>query len=346
MKVNVNYIRWGRDDAVGKVSDNILSHINKKQNINTVVLEAKSSNVYKRVLRIIKSTFKIAYLLFKKEVVHFEESKRFETNINILIRNKRSVLTVHHIDYDKNYLNSLFLKLKYRSFSKIIAVSENTKKDIINKYRISSSKIITAYNGVNKSIFRPLNKKSFDLVGKKYILYLGSEVPRKNIYNLLKAFKEILLKHPNLFLVKAGYSGGDKYRENTKKIIQDLGLRDRVILISKRLNEKDLPLYYSNSELFIYPTLQEGFGMPLVEAMACGCPIVTSNINPMKEIARGQVLVNPFKYKDIAKGIDKVLSSEKYKKELKEKAITRSNDFDWEESANKILNIYKELKSI
>ena len=160
----------------------------------------------------------------------------------------------------------------------------------------------------------------------------------------LKAFKDISLKYPNMILLKAGYSGGDKHRENTKRLIQELGLTKKVIIVPTHLKEEELPFYYSNAELFVYPTLKEGFGMPLVEAMACGCPVITSNLAPMNEIAKGQVLVNPNNFKDISKGIDKVLSNKKYKRKLINIAILRAKDFDWDKFSDKVLKVYQELE--
>lgn len=345
MRINVNYIGIERDDAITKVNNHLFNELRDKVNFNIILFKTNIDNRFIKFIRHIKDSIILFKLLLKKRIIHFESTGSLESILIFFIHNKRSVLTAHHLE-DRKYLfdlSYLFSKLKHKSFSKIIAVSEKTKRDLIQQYKINSSKIIVAYNGVDKKIFKPTNRKINLLKNKKYILYLGSEVPRKNIENLLKAFKEISKDHPNLILVKAGQPDGKKYRENTKRLIKDLNLKNKVLLTSRKLKEEELPLYYSNAELFVYPTLKEGFGMPLVEAMACGCPVVTSNLAPMNEIAKGQVLVNPYNYKDIAKGINKILSNKEHKEELIKKAIIRSKDFDWSKFANKVLKVYEKL---
>lgn len=346
-KIKVNYIKWERSDAIGKVTSIYLNHLKDKVDLNVITLKTKSKNKFLRVFQILGNLVKVFKLLFQNSIIHFEEPKNFESIVNFFFKYKKSILTVNHLEEKKHNRNISFLKWKWKhnSFSKLIAISEKTKTDLIKEYGINPNKIETVYLGVDKNIFRQTNKKVKGFENKKYILYLGSELPRKNIPNLLKSFKNISLKYPELILLKAGYSSGDQYRVKTKKLIKQYGLTNKVIFINKHISEKELPIYYSNAELFVYPTLQEGFGMPLVEAMACGCPVVTSNISPMKEIAKGQVLVNPYDFESITKGIDEILSNKKYREILKKNAIDRANDFDWEKSAKKILEIYKELQN-
>lgn len=346
-KQRVNYILWSRNDAVGKVTKILLEKLENKVDLKMLKLNFISERRCFKSFFLFINSIRIIPLLMTNKIIHFEEPKQLELLLNIF-RNKKSVLTVHHLEEEEKGIRGkiifLMYKLLHKSFSKFIAISEKTKKDLIEQYGINPDKIEVVYHGVDKKIFRPTKKKVSPLKNKKYILYLGSEVPRKNIENLLKAFKKVSEKYPDLYLVKAGYSGGDQFREKTKKLVKELGLTKKVILVSKRLKEEELPLYYSNAELFVYPTLQEGFGMPLVESMACGCPVVTSDIAPMNEITKGQVLVNPYNSKDIVKGIDKILSNRKYKNKLIQKAKQRAKDFDWEKSAKKILRVYEELE--
>lgn len=349
MKIKVTYIKWERNDAIGKVTSKILENLRNKVNFNIITLKIKSENRFLRIFEILKNIIKVSKLLLSRDIIHFEEPKTFEPILNLLFKHKKSILTVHHLDENnqKNIKRLLFFKnkQKHNSFSKLIAVSKKTKTDLIKKYKINPNKIKSSYLGVDKKIFKPTNKKSDKPKRNRYIFYIGSEVPRKNIGNLLKGFKKISFKYSDLILLKAGEPEGKKYRKSTNKLIKQYGLTKKVFFVSKYINEKELPLYYSNAELFIYPSLKEGFGMPLVEAMACGCPIVTSNISPMKEIAKGQVLVNPYDPDSISRGIDKILSNKKYRATLKEKALKRAKDFDWGKIAKKTLDTYKELQN-
>lgn len=344
-KIKVNYIRWKRSDAIEKVTSMILNNLRNKINLNVVTLKMGSGNRILSIVKDLKNTITLLRFFFRDEIIHFEEPGRREPFINIIFKHKKSILTVHHLEEENqgfiNWLSFFKDKQEHSSFSKLIAVSEKTKKDLVKYYGINANKIKTIYSGVDKEIFKPTSKNLGFLKDKEYILYLGSENPRKNIENLLKAFKEVSIKYPNLILVKAGYSGGGNYRENTEKLIKELDLTKKVFLIFKHIPEKELPVYYSNAELFLYPSLKEGFGMPLVEAMACGCPVVTSDLAPMNEIAKGQVLVNPYDFKDIAKGMIKTLSNKKYKEKLKKQGLERAKDFDWEKSADEIVKLYK-----
>jgi glycosyltransferase involved in cell wall biosynthesis len=344
--MNIVYISWNRRDAVQKVTRNLIKTLIKNQYFNSIKLKMNTKNKFLRSFDILRGIAKISPLFFSKKIIHFEESRQFEPIINALFRKNKSVVTVHHVGKKNYWLDFLFIleKIVHKSFSKLIAISEKTKQDLIEIHNIKPEKITVVYNGLDHEVFKPTKKKVNSLKNKKYILYLGSEIPRKNIENLLKAFKEISKKYPDLYLVKAGYSGGDEYREKTKKLIKELELSKKVIIVSKRLKEEELPIYYSNAEIFVYPTLQEGFGMPLVESMACGCPVVTSDIAPMNEIANNQELVNPHNYKGIAKGMNKVLSNKEYKTLLIKKGLQRAKDFDWKKSANKILDVYEELE--
>lgn len=342
-RIRVNYILWERNDAIGKVTSNYLSHLQSKIDLNIILLDARSKN---KPLMYLKNLLKISRGLLKNEIIHIEEPTNIESNLLLIFKNKKSVLTAHHVDSKSwkviNNISFLKEKIKHSSVSRLVAISKKTRQDLITQYNIPANKIEVVYHGIDHKIFRPMNNK-LKGVHKKYILYLGSETPRKNIENLLKAFKIVSQKYPDIVLLKAGYSSGPQYRENTKKLIEKYGLKNKVIFAPENIAEKDLPSYYSNAELFVFPSLKEGFGMPLVEAMACGCPVVTSNIAPMNEIAQGQELVNPLSPEEIAKGMIKILSNKKYKEKLIKNGLERAKDFDWEKSANKILEIYKEL---
>jgi glycosyltransferase involved in cell wall biosynthesis len=245
VKIKVNYIGFERDDSISIVNNKLLYGLRDKVNFNIILFKTKIETIFLRYLIHIMDLIKLFKILFKKEIIHFECPGGIEPILIIFINNKKTILTVHHLEERKCLLDLSFfiMRLKHNAFSRLIAVSEKTKKDLIEKYKINPNKIEVAYLGVDRKLFKNNSKKVDLLKNKRYLLYLGSEVPRKNIENLLKAFKEISMKYPNLYLVKAGYSGGDKYRENTLKLIKDLKLKDKVIIISKRLREEELPKY-------------------------------------------------------------------------------------------------------
>lgn len=340
--MRINYITWIRNDAIGKVTENTLRELNKLDNVNKISLYPK-----RKVFGFIRNLGKLIKIYFTKGIIHYEDPKNKEVMINIFLRWKKTILTVHHLENKsggiKGSLEFWIYGLIYKSFNELISISEKTKMDLISQYGIKSNNIKVIYHGIDKSIFLPTKIRPKIIGNKKYILYLGSEIPRKNIRNLLESFKLISNKYPKLFLVKAGYSGGKNYRRDMINIIKELKLTKKVIIVSKEIDERDLSKYYSNAELFLYPSLQEGFGMPIMESMACGCPVVTSDMPPMNEIALEQILVDPNNHNDIANGMNSILSNNKNRLKIKERGINRSRSFDWKISANKILKIYKKL---
>lgn len=221
----------------------------------------------------------------------------------------------------------------------IVAISEFTKKDIINNYQISENKISVIYPGFDEDIFKPkLNNK----IGKKvlqkyniknkYILFLGALKPSKNLERLVESFA--LLKNRKLNLVIAGKKGW-LYQSIFEKV-DKLKLQDRVIFTDFIL-DNEIPYLMSNSEVFVYPSLYEGFGMPVVEAMACGVPVVVSNRGSLPEVVdNAGIIVNPENVGEIVVGINKALRD---KSMYVKRGLERARHFNWDESAKKIIKI-------
>jgi glycosyltransferase involved in cell wall biosynthesis len=148
----------------------------------------------------------------------------------------------------------------------------------------------------------------------------------------------------NLKLVKIGSPGLEADRIKTLDIINELGLQKDVIFTGF-IPEVDLPIYYSNAACFILPSLYEGFGLPLLEAMACGCPVIASNITSIPEVVgNAGILVNSQNIKEIASAIEQVLFNEKIREELIEKGFEQCRKFSWDRTAIETSRIYESLK--
>ena len=235
----------------------------------------------------------------------------------------------------------LFLdRMGIRRASFIISISENTKRDIVRFWKIPEDKIEVIYNGIDRDKFKPRKVEP-----SPHIIYVGSERPRKNLVRLIEAFGEVKRVYPELKLVKVGGWGRSRvFREMTMKKIKELSLEDDVIFTGDVDDEK-LSELYSSSLLLVYPSLYEGFGLPPLEAMACGCPVCASNTSSIPEVVGDAgVLFDPYSVEDMKNAIVKVLSDETFRRSLIEKGFERVSMFSWERTCEMTLNLYRRLK--
>ena len=229
----------------------------------------------------------------------------------------------------------------------IITVSENSKEDIIKYCNVLSSKITVIYNGVDNSYYKRKNSEVIDVLQKysiksPYILYVGTiDHPGKNSISLIKAFSIVLKYHPNYKLVLIGAPGfGYKYILDE---IDKLGIVDDVILPGY-VKDAELPLIYNGAKLFVLLSLYEGFGLPLVEAMACGTPIIASNRSCFPEILEGlEVLVEPHDIDDIAKKILTLIKDNIFYNQISLTGLEKSKKYKWENTARETLNVFNQI---
>jgi len=262
------------------------------------------------------------------------------------------IVTVH--DLVRNYFGftketlseRILLKLDIRYIkraSHIIAVSQNTRNDLITYLKIPDNKISVIYNGIDHSLFKPYNVKPLD---EPYILYVGSERPRKNLDRLFEAFAKLKKEFPELKLVKVGVSGrSEKYRKNTIKKLASLGITEDVIFID-HVSELELAYYYSSAQLLAYPSLYEGFGLPPLEAMTCGCPVVTSNTSSLPEVVgEAGIMVDPHDTDSLAQAMRQVLTDSELRDNMIRKGLEQSKRFSWEKTAEQTLEVYNKLEN-
>lgn len=212
----------------------------------------------------------------------------------------------------------------------IITDSMNTKNDLVEQYQIKDHQIDVVYPGISSSYY-PVSKKEVErvktkyLLPSRYILSLGTQEPRKNLARLIEAAKNL-----DLPLVIAGKYGWGKKVGNPAHV-KVLGF----------VTENDLPALYSSATVFCYPSLYEGFGFPVLEAMACGTPVVTSNISSLPEITGdAAILVDPTKVESIQAGIEQSLSM---REKMIKKGIQQAKKFSWESTAQQVLSIYEKI---
>ncbi len=240
------------------------------------------------------------------------------------------------------------LPFSLKKANKIVAISKNTKQDIIKLLNIPEEKIKVIYLGKH-SQFKPIENLHFlDKVrqkysqGKPFILYVSTLEPRKNHLNLLKVFniivKEHKIKHNLVLTGKRGW-----YYKELFEFVEKNNLQDRVLFVGY-IPDSDLPSLYNAADLFVFPSLYEGFGLPILESMSCGLPVISSNASSMPEIVEGAgILLDPKDTKAWADAIYKVLTNKNLQKEMGEKSLQQAKKFTWEKCAQETLGVYEEV---
>lgn len=212
---------------------------------------------------------------------------------------------------------------------KIIAVSESTKKDIVEILHIPANKVKVIYEAIN------MKKGAVKKQRKPYILVVGTQEPRKNIGRLIQAFQEVKNKDVDLVIVgKYGWGPSTSLR-----------VKDEKVKLLGYVPDEELADLYTNASVFVFPSLYEGFGIPVLEAFNCDCPVVTSNISSLPEIGgQAAVYIDPLSIDDIAEKIDFVLSLSSSKRtEIIKAGREQSQKFSWEKAAAETKKIYEEL---
>ncbi len=238
-----------------------------------------------------------------------------------------------------------FAKVKYAcsSAKKIIAISEQTKSDIIRYFNVNPEKIELVYQSISPAFFQHQeHKEVFEKynLSAEYILSVGTLEPRKNQLSILKALHEKEIKTQIVFVGKP-----TEYSVEMLKYISENKMDSQVKLLNN-IPRKDLVALYQNARLSIYISIFEGFGLPVIESMACGCPVITSNVSCLPETAGGAAfLCSPENYSELGTQIKNILERDSLRQELILKGNERARTFHPENFAKKMVSLYSELLS-
>ncbi|HQK41761.1 MAG TPA: glycosyltransferase family 1 protein [bacterium] len=271
-----------------------------------------------------------------------------------MIRSSKTkfVVMIHGLEYQytsgyKNPLNKFFIErpIRYaiKHSDKIITPSLATKKEILKRnWNVDEKKIEVVYEGVSEE-FYPKSEEEIDKIRKKYeigknpyLLFVSTIQPRKNIPNMIRAFSQFISENKdmkNTLLLIVGKKGWDY--EESLEAPQKYGVEKNVKFLG-RIPEEDLPILYSGAKGYINVSFEEGFGLPLLESMACGIPSVVSNIPAHKEVGDYlPIYVDPNNIENIKDGIFEIMTRSFDKKEF----IERSKNFSWKNTAEKTLEV-------
>ncbi len=318
------------------------------------VLGSKSVN-WARLIRRIKPEY---------DLVH-------ATNQSLSLAAKRfarSIVTVHDIievkepqDKRAAWLNK-YLYGGIMEASQIICVSEFTADETADFYGLERDKIEVIYNGVDREMFYPITEFSETVVGlewrrklkieekTKILLYVGSEHPRKNVEAVIEVLARVVEKYPDTVLIKVGGAGILSGRERMLKTIDKHGARDKVRFI-KDISSEQLNELYNLSEALIFPSRYEGFGLPPLEAMAAGTPVITTDAAALPEVMgdngkygeKGGFIYDPDDVEGMAGAVIKVWESDSEVTEIVEAGRRRAEEFSWEKSGEKLVQVYNKM---
>jgi len=228
----------------------------------------------------------------------------------------------------------------------VITVSRSSKVDIVRYLRVDPDKVHVVYEGVNP-VFRPLTAGESNRVGARYgfpdsyLLFVGSVEMRKNLRGLLPAYANLRRMGERRPLVVVGAGRGKA--PDIMGTIQELDLEQHVIFTGY-VPDGDLPALYSGADLFILPSLYEGFGLRVLEAMACGARVVCSNAGSLPEVAGdAAIMVDPHDTEGLAEAMQRVLTDADLRDDLREKGLQRARQFTWERTARETVAVYREV---
>lgn len=266
------------------------------------------------------------------------------------------VMTIHGVEIYKHpeffrpralrALKSLVKRGVHRA-KRIICVSEHVRDVILEQFDIPEDRFTVIYHGVNPTFRRYSESEATDVVAEKfgirdpYILFVGKLVAQKNIGRLLEAYDRFRQRNgDDIKLVLAGrtYAGLNSEFEST---MERLNMGDSVIQLG-HVNNYDLPALYGAAQMFAFPTRYEGFGIPILEAMSCGVPVLTSTTSCVPEVAGdGAVLIDPYDVDAIEDGMTRICNDKSLRDDLKRRGLARAANFSWQKAAEETLRAYQ-----
>jgi glycosyltransferase involved in cell wall biosynthesis len=312
-------------------------------------------------LRAFFTNFPVSAQFTRDSVKHFT-NHTLATMIGIQ-NLQNTIVTVHDIFpdwliYKESYTGYRYLvywffhKLSMRGLRRadvLITDTQHVKEHLVYSSGIARDRIFIIPLGIDHSVFKPINvpedfKSQFGLNNDHLcILHIGTDAPRKNLPNLIRALAIVREKLPNVKLIKVGKPSWIVEFQKVQALILELGLDQHVQFIDW-VSDEDLSKLYNSTNVVVYPSFYEGFGLPILEAMACGTPVITSNTSCLPEVAGGSaILIDPHNVDELAQAIYRSLVDMDIRNELREKGLQRAKQFSWESTTKKTIDVYTSM---
>lgn len=365
-KIGIDARLWN-ETGVGRYIRNLVSELQKIDKVNEYVLFVLGKDIQEIQISIFNSQFSIIQvdILWHglKEQIEFPKIIEKE-NLDLMhfpyfsvpIRYKgKYVLTIHDlilhhfstgkastrstvVYYLKHIGYKFVISLAARNAEKIITVSNSTKKEIEDHLDISPDKIAVTYEGVDKKISNIKNQISN--IKDPYFLYVGNAYPHKDLECLIQAFSNTKYKISNIKLILVGKD--DYFYQRLEEKVKAMGLNDFVIF-KHNISDEELSSYYSYAKALVIPSLMEGFGLPLLEAMSKKCLVVASDIPSFREVGEDIPLYfQPANVNDLASVLESIAKGRiADAKERKEKGLFQAKKFSWKKMAQQTLQVYQ-----
>ncbi len=323
--------------------ENLLGTFPTKENVTETVLKIPTKLLWDQIG---------IPLLARREKLDLIFNPKFSVP---LLTKRKTVFVMHGMEWfvypevykwgDVHYVK-LAMPLYCKKADKIIAVSHLVETDMIKYMKVNKDKIKVIYEGYNK-IFKPVNSNEFlNIIRNKYklpgefILYVGDIFPSKNFGRLVTAFNNLQRKI-NIPLVVAGRKRW-KY-EDDMNLIEKFNLKNKILFVG-RVPQKDLVGFYNLAKMLVFPSLDEGFGLPVIEAFACGCPVIASGTGALPEVGgHAAYYIDPYNVYEIEKAMFEVLTNKSLRQSLIENGFEQAKKFSWENNVNQTLKLFNDM---
>jgi glycosyltransferase involved in cell wall biosynthesis len=271
----------------------------------------------------------------------------------------KQIVTIHDVDSlipeCRQEINPLRKKLYdckmpliLKKSSAVVAVSEFTRQGIISAFDIDPEKVHVIYNGYDEERFKVIEEpqsvlNKYDLKADNYFMFMGSILRHKNIINIIKAFAGL---KSQATLIIAGACKDKPYLAEIKKLATQLNIPESMFRYLEYVSDSDAPYLCNGAKAYLLPSFHEGFGVPIIEAMACGTPVITSNCSAMPEVAGdAAILVDPHSVESIATAMREIIENPRRAEELKKAGLARVKLFSWAGSARKLYELCQKVSA-
>lgn len=277
-------------------------------------------------------------------------------NVQPILLPKAAVVTIQDLSFlaypegfrrGQRLYNRLFVRMSAHRARHVIVTSHYTKQDLVRRFHISPDKVTVTHLAMDEQ-FRPLPERATleefrrrKGLPEHFVLYLGTIEPRKNLIRLIQAYAMLKRKGLPHHLVIGGGKGW--LYDKIYAAAQESGVQDSVHFPGF-IPQNEMVLWYNSADLFVYPSLFEGFGLPPLEAMACGVPVITSNVSSLPEIVGdGALTVNPLYVEEIAEAMHTLLTNREQRERWRQAGLKRASAFSWAHTARQTIGVYRML---